>query len=324
MNTPDIQVTVDVRCCPSCQSTHLLDRGEIPATNQFAGQTLVEIHSGGHLYRCENCFLQFKFPIVSRKKMDWWYNLSSTQYWPNEVSSRNDTRLARDCIRSKLSSGSVLDVGCFSGLFLASLGAEYKLYGIELNTDAAAVAERKGVTIVGRTYEDLDMITEKFDVVTAIDLIEHVVDPLVLLRLMKKVLRPGGVIIISSGNSDAYSWKLMGSRYGYSAVAEHVAFINKRWCLGAAEKQGLQCDDIFYFSHSKASMLRAALDAIKNMTYLFFPGLVALLRTCGRTRADGIGHVVNPPPPWSSARDHMIVQFSLSKDKNEMTTKTND
>jgi SAM-dependent methyltransferase len=249
--------------------------------------------------------------------------MTSTEHWSDKNESRNDFRIANDYIRSQFPSGMVLDVGCFNGSFLASLGLPYKLNGIEINGAAAAVAESRGVKIIGRDLDDLKSISDKYDIVTALDVIEHVVDPLRFIGLLKDVLKPGGIIIISSGNTEALSWKIMGSRYVYCSISEHVAFINKNWCEGTAVKLGLKCDKICYFSHDATSMGRLFLDIIKNFLYLVAPNLVAKLRTFGRVRRDGIGKRVNPPPPWGSARNHLMVQFSLPVEKYEKASSTN-
>ena len=188
----------------------------------------------------------------------------------------------------------------------------YRRYGIEINEKASQVAQRKGVDIIGTDFNELEKLSGSYDGVTALDVIEHVPDPFQFLALLAKVTRPGGTVIISTGNTDALSWRLMGSRYLYCTIAEHISFINKRWCYQAASRLGLQVYRIEKFSHMKVKLPRRVSELFKNMFYLFFPRAAAWLRKkslAGQVDASIDSSLQNHPPVWVSAKDHFMIMF---------------
>ncbi len=106
---------------------------------------------------------------------------------------------------------SILDVGCGGGLVcepLARLGAQ--VTGIDPTGDAIAVARRhaevQGLAIAYRTAraEDLRDSGESFDAVVCLEVIEHVPDVAAFLEVIAKLVRPGGVLVLSTLNR---TWK---------------------------------------------------------------------------------------------------------------------
>ena len=93
----------------------------------------------------------------------------------------------------------VLDAGCGSGRTLVELvryGGEVS--GIELDTDAAELARRRGLgeVQVGR-LEELPWDDATFDLITCLDVIEHVPDDVAALVELRRVARPGGWLLVT-------------------------------------------------------------------------------------------------------------------------------
>lgn len=97
---------------------------------------------------------------------------------------------------------SVLDVGCGDGAFLQCCVARgipiESLTGSELNKDAAEKVANLGFKVV--TEGIVDEVIDKYDFITAFQLLEHVPDPVGFLEKLMKLLRPGGRLIISVPN----------------------------------------------------------------------------------------------------------------------------
>ncbi|MFZ1994835.1 MAG: class I SAM-dependent methyltransferase [Solirubrobacteraceae bacterium] len=93
----------------------------------------------------------------------------------------------------------VLDAGCGSGRTLVEL-ARYggEVSGIELNTEAAELARGRGVgeVQVGR-LEELPWDEATFDLITCLDVIEHVPDDVTALVELRRVARPGGWLLVT-------------------------------------------------------------------------------------------------------------------------------
>jgi 2-polyprenyl-3-methyl-5-hydroxy-6-metoxy-1,4-benzoquinol methylase len=133
--------------------------------------------------------------------------------WQYEPVDRTDWQIAAAWLKAHLSRASVLDIGCYDGGILSFLGDGFQGYGVEIHELAARRAEQKGIHILGSDFAEIEDFSIKFDAVVAMDFVEHVDDPFRFINLMRLVTRQGGFIIVSTGNTDAPSWRFMGSRY---------------------------------------------------------------------------------------------------------------
>ena len=98
-------------------------------------------------------------------------------------------------------------------------------YGIEPSVKAAEVARNRGVDVLAPTLDGLDDSHGQFDVLTAIDVVEHIVDPMPFFRQVRDRLAPGGVLVLLTGNSSSFSWRMQGGMFWYCSLPEHVSFI---------------------------------------------------------------------------------------------------
>src|SRR5436305_219603 len=115
-------------------------------------------------------------------------------------------------VRTPLEGKSALDVGCGAGLLsepLARLGA--KVTGIDAAAELIAAARehsaRMGLQIDYRAGP-VEQLEGRFDLVTSMEVIEHVADPAVFVKALAKRLAPGGLLVMSTPNATSWS-KLM-------------------------------------------------------------------------------------------------------------------
>jgi SAM-dependent methyltransferase len=92
----------------------------------------------------------------------------------------------------------VLDAGCGSGRTLQELARYGEVSGIELNPEAAAVAQDRGPydVRIGR-LEELPWDDAEFDLVTCLDVIEHTPDDVATLRELGRVTSPSGWLLVT-------------------------------------------------------------------------------------------------------------------------------
>ena len=118
-----------------------------------------------------------------------------------------------ECCRTPLEGRSALDVGCGAGLLaepLARLGA--KVVGLDASPDlieaARAHASAQGLGIDYRAG-DIAALEGKFDLITCMEVIEHVADPAAFTSALAERLAPDGLLILSTPNTTGWSKLLM-------------------------------------------------------------------------------------------------------------------
>lgn len=138
----------------------------------------------------------------------------------------------------------LLDVGCSSGAFLLSarkLG--FQVEGVEPSADAAETARSMGMQVFNGFLEQANYPDASFDAVTLIEIVEHVRDALALLRECARILRPGGVVLITTPNAHSWTARSMGSRWaGFSlnAMGGHISFFSPHSIGILAARSGLR------------------------------------------------------------------------------------
>ena len=92
----------------------------------------------------------------------------------------------------------ILDVGCGTGTMLTYLASYGKAQGVDVDEEAVGYCHERGLADVRQgAAETLPFDDGSFDLVTALDVIEHLDDDAVALREMRRVLRPGGQVLVT-------------------------------------------------------------------------------------------------------------------------------
>jgi 2-polyprenyl-6-hydroxyphenyl methylase/3-demethylubiquinone-9 3-methyltransferase len=158
-----------------------------------------------------------------------------------------------ECSRVPLADKTALDVGCGAGLLaepLARLGA--KVTGIDASPELIGVARdhaaRMGLEIDYRAG-DVQKLQGEFDLVTCMEVIEHVADPATFVKALAGRLAPGGLLIMSTPNATAWSRLMMitiGESFGQIPKGTHDfdKFITPERMKVLLADAGLKCLDI--------------------------------------------------------------------------------
>ena len=158
-----------------------------------------------------------------------------------------------ECSRTPLDGRTALDVGCGAGLLaepLARLGA--KVTGIDATPEVIAVArdhaEAMGLEIDYRVG-DVQQLDGAFDLITCMEVIEHVADPASFLKALAARLAPRGLLILSTPNATGWSKLLMitiGEGIGQIPKGTHdfSKFITPDRMKPLLADAGLHCLDV--------------------------------------------------------------------------------
>lgn len=235
--------------CRSCGAAGTADLGRLPDAQVFAGRRLPRPLEGGQLRRCGACGFVFRTPILAPGDYAALYAAGGTEVWDAHA-AREDFRLVRAAIPD--APLDVMDVGCYGGDLLATLPAACRRFGVEPNSGAAARAAARGVTIVAPQWEALDAQQRLYDVITCCDVIEHVPDPRAFLATLARCLKPGGRLLVTTGDAEAWPWRLAGPRGWYFSFPEHIGFVGTRWLRRMAPAAGLRVQRLQRFWHGPA------------------------------------------------------------------------
>jgi 2-polyprenyl-3-methyl-5-hydroxy-6-metoxy-1,4-benzoquinol methylase len=194
--------------------------------------------------------------------------------------------------------GRWLDIGCGAGL-LPGLAARagFEAAGIELNEDRRQVAsESTGLTIHGEPVEEVAFPDDHFDVVSMINVFSHLVSPSATMDELRRILRPGGVLVMATGEmtdgvqkSHMHDWNL----------GDHLHFLGDRTLKVYASRIGFEIvhhdrvwlpDEMFSREWLKVRGRSGTKNAVKTVIDRVPGGLAALRAVMLRRQAGSAAH----------------------------------
>lgn len=161
--------------------------------------------------RCAGCGIVAAQPQATEEELDAYYtsiyyeqhNDSAETHWQENV---RDYPLYEVPLMERLWSafppprgGSVAEIGCGHGSLLTVLNERgYHTRGVEVSPAAVAFCGAKGLDVIaGKTFED-PALQGSFDVVVALQVIEHVPDPRAFARSLINLAKPGGIVAVAT------------------------------------------------------------------------------------------------------------------------------
>lgn len=147
-------------------------------------------------------------------------------------------------LKKRIPQGSLLDVGAGSGILVEeALKLGFEADGIEPSTWLVKQALNRKLPV----YEGIlphPSLKPQYDIITLVDVIEHVSNPVEILSEMKKVLKPNGIILIVTPDVSALVPKLMKSKWWHFRLA-HIGYFDTKTLNLAMERSGFQKVSIF-------------------------------------------------------------------------------
>ncbi|MDQ6924172.1 MAG: bifunctional 2-polyprenyl-6-hydroxyphenol methylase/3-demethylubiquinol 3-O-methyltransferase UbiG [Pseudomonadota bacterium] len=170
--------------------------------------------------------------------------------------------IARHC--GGLAGKTVLDVGCGGGILTEAMAHDgAKVTGIDLSDKALGVARlhqiESGASVDYRLMSAEALAIEaaaSFDVVTCMELLEHVPDPASTIDACAKLVRPGGYVVFSTinRNAKAYALAIVGAEYVLGLLPrgthDYARFLKPSEIAAFARTAGLETDAIIGMTYN--------------------------------------------------------------------------
>ncbi len=120
----------------------------------------------------------------------------------------------------------LLDIGCGAGFFVkAAARSGWEASGTEISEVAAEYARAvTQVRVLRGKLEYLKIPAQDYDVVTMLDLLEHLFEPLSTLREVHRIMKDGAVLIISTPDVQSLSRRFLGRSWAVLSPAEHQCY----------------------------------------------------------------------------------------------------
>jgi SAM-dependent methyltransferase len=163
-------------------------------------------------------------------------------YVGDEDLHRRNARRRLDLLARFVPSGRLLDVGCAAGFFADEARLRgWEAAGVELAPSMAAYArDRLGLEVVEGPFDQAELSGAPYDALTMWDYIEHSVDPVADLRQAYSLLRPEGVLALSTGDAGSLVARLSGRRWHLLTPRHHNFFFDRQTLGQALAEAGFQ------------------------------------------------------------------------------------
>ena len=216
----------------------------------------------GHfeLVRCRDCRLVYLNPRPAEDEID---DLYPPDYGSHQVVRSRLGRLQRIDVGYGMSKrarfverhlgtrGYALDVGCGTGEFLLELRARgWRVVGQEISDYAAQVAGEAGLDVRTSRLDRCGFESQSFDLVTLWDVVEHLHDPLSVLREIRRILKPSGLLVLSTPDIDSPDSRIFAGWWHGLEIPRHLVLFGPETIAQALECAGFQTVERKYISGS--------------------------------------------------------------------------
>lgn len=137
--------------------------------------------------------------------------------------------------------GKMLDVGCGEGFFLeAAKNAGWEVHGTEFADIYLPICQAKGIRMQQGRLNPANYPSGDFDVILWIEVIEHIDYPVEELAYMRQLLRPGGIIYLTTPNFNSISRRVLGGRWTVIDYPGHLTYYTPASLRKLFEKNGFE------------------------------------------------------------------------------------
>lgn len=221
-----------------------------PACNSSKRAPLLYEKNGSPIFRCTDCGLGHAAPagfVPATYYTEDYFNGGHADGYSDytgsaEVLRIEFGRIAQGLDRYINAGSKVLEIGCAYGFFLKEAEARYEVHGIELAKSAVDYCHRQGLTNVRCGVADKNTLEQigSVDAIVMLDVIEHLTDPFEVLKNCVGILKPGGVILISTGDFASITARISGKHWRLMTPPQHLWFFSRKSIEESSGRLGLE------------------------------------------------------------------------------------
>jgi len=181
---------------------------------------LIDFPNGKSVFKCSFCGLRSLRPLPDEKELSDYYNRS--QYYLEDMEDlhkdlsvnydegapiiRLYQRHLNKIFSLKPPPAKLLEIGCARGVFLdLARKKDYHVKGIDMSQYAVDYAREKfQLDVEKKSIDEIHRDEEKYDIIVAIDVIEHLSSPLDLIERARAMLNPSGLLFLGTPNSQSF------------------------------------------------------------------------------------------------------------------------
>jgi SAM-dependent methyltransferase len=179
------------------------------------------------------------------------YSQMSSQYW-EEIESQEDKNFfdkIERYINPEKRNMTICDVGCGNGSFLVSLDKCWKKIGVEPSPIANILLDKEQIPYFNSTLKDSGLTKHTIDIITYIDVFEHLINPVEEIEIAKNFLSTDGKLVILTANSTSINAKLAGRSWIYLRNIGHITIASKQGLVDALKRKGFSKVEVIKVNH---------------------------------------------------------------------------
>lgn len=125
--------------------------------------------------------------------------------------------------------GSLFDIGAATGFFLKIAKSRgYGVSGVEMSDHAAGEARKAGIDVSSGDLMSMSIANNSFDVVTMLDVLEHMTEPFVELLESKRILKSGGLLVVNAPNGQSLLARILKTKWHLVLPPEHLFYFSPK------------------------------------------------------------------------------------------------